>query len=395
MAIAKAECTCKTCGQTFEVRAYKYNSREARSFEAWAVENIVECDDCAKARKDAEHAEENAKAAQSAKENEYPELQGTEKQVAWANTIREKAMASLREYYARQSGDAYTYQEQAVIRVALGHVKASWWIDHRAAVCGGMMSLMNALFASDEETYDHIKETCEAIENGEMTLAEAMAEFGSEKEEPRQEEKPVRPEAVPETRKHEGSVDIRVQDGVVYAQYDKDETFRSVVKGMEFYWQDGWKRPVNEITGTADNIVAELGSRLLNKGFAVRFDSRELMDRAVRGEYEPMRHRWVGCRGEDFYILWGSDEGHYYQAKSIPGARYERPGVLVPERSWKAVDDFARMYGYSLTAKAQEKMDRLSGASAKVSPAEVKEPAYNETNVLDSSREILPDLKDE
>lgn len=394
MAVAKAECTCKTCGHTFEVRTYKANRREADSFEAWAAENIIECNDCAKARKEAQHAEENAKAAQIANENEYPELQGTEKQIAWANTIREKAMATIEEYYnnSKRDGEMYQYQKQAVISVTLSRVNASWWIDHRGSV-EDFRSIMFYLLEGKREIFDHINEVCKSILDGETTLAEAMAEFGT-KEEPK-EEKSVRPEAVPENRKHNGSVDIKVEEGKVVAIYDRDDTFRAVVKEMEFFWQDAWIRPISEATGTAENVAAELGSRLLAKGFAVRFDTQDLMDRAVNGDYIPMHHRWILNRPEGFFITWGSDDGHYHQAISIPGAKYQRPGVLVPERSWDAIVDFSRKYDYRIGTKAQEKLNKLSGASEEVSPAEVRKPVYNETSVLDSSREVIEDLRDD
>ena len=74
---------------------------------------------------------------------------------------------------------------------------------------------------------------------------------------------------------------------------------------------------------------------------------------------------------------------------------YDRPGVAVPERSWAAVADFAARYGYRFTAKAQEKLDALSGAAQTVAPEKTKEPQYQETDVLKSSRDVLDDLKDD
>ena len=53
------------------------------------------------------------------------------------------------------------------------------------------------------------------------------------------------------------------------------------------------------------------------------------------------------------------------------------------------------VFGYSFTAKAQEKLDRLSGAAQAVEPAPVKKPDYQEQDVLKSSREVLPDLRDD
>ena len=396
MAIAKAECTCLTCGKKFEVRTYKYNGREADSFEKWAVENITECDDCAKARRDAAHAAENEAAAQSAKENAYPDLSGTERQVAWANTIREKVITTLHEYCSDEDhlrrAPQLRYLEEAYIRLLLKKTRASWWIDHRGS-SEDIRGLTQIICREDEDEYRRIAEIAEAVKKGSITLAEAMAEFIRKPEQP--EEKPVRPEAVPEERKHAGSVDIRISDGKVVAMYEKNDAFREIVKSLNFSWSDGWIRTPGEMAGTAENIIAELGSRLLNKGFAVRFDTRDLLDKAVRGDYQPMCMRWIRTSPDGFGIVWGGGDDLYREAKSLPGAAYRMGMVIVPERSWNAILDFADRYGFRITVKAQEKLDALSGASMPVSPAPVQEMEYNESNVLESSREVLPDLRDD
>ena len=368
MALAKAECTCKTCGQKFEFRAYKANRREADSFEAWAAEHINECEDCAMARKAAERAKENEDAARIAAENDYPQLIGTEKQVAWAITIREQAMKLMREYYSsdKRTGDAYKYNEQATTRLALSNVKASWWIDHREATYS-IQSLARAIFSGHEEEYEHINAVSKAVNSGEMTLAEALAEF-CEKPEAAQKQKTVRPEAVPEARKHDGSVDITVADGKVTAVYAKDETFREIVKELGFVWSDAWIRTPSETAGTAENIIAELGSKLLNRGFAVRFDSQDLLDKAVSGDYTPMCRRWIKASSSGFGIVFARDERVYSDARALPGAKYEMGTVYVPERSWQAILGFADKHGFRLTASAQEKMDLLSGAAVSVVP---------------------------
>ena len=46
MAKARAICTCKTCGGTFEKTADKRNRSECDSWEHWAVENFTECPSC-------------------------------------------------------------------------------------------------------------------------------------------------------------------------------------------------------------------------------------------------------------------------------------------------------------------------------------------------------------
>lgn len=400
MARARATCKCTVCGEEFEITAYKRNSSEAASFVKWAEENITVCQECEKKQREADHAVENEKAARAAAENGWPQLTGTEKQVAWASTIRDQAIAVMKEYYLDEDRlQRYPYGRyafEALTAILLDQTKASYWIDNRTRTID-IRSLIELARRADSIRYAVSEDTMKGIVDGRITLEDAMKTLHPEDEKPAEqpEEKPVRPEAVPENRKHPGSVDIRFDGVRVIAAYEKDEDFRQVVKFMDFVWKDAWTCKPGEMNGTAEDIAAELGSRLLNKGFAVRFDTHEIMDRAVSGDYTPMCRRWIKSAPEGFGIVWGREDDLYYTARKLPGARYEFGTVTVPERSWAAVMDFASRYGFRITAKAQEKLDRLSGSAQAVAPAAVRKPEYNETNVLESSREVLADLRDE
>lgn len=123
MAIAKATCTCNTCGKKFEYRAEKFNRREAESFEAWAAENITECWECRKAR-EAKEAEE-ARVAKA-----WPTLTGSEKQVAWATKIRDELVSKLLEVYKPREEDAEIFNN--AIKGWLGtRTDSRFWIDNR------------------------------------------------------------------------------------------------------------------------------------------------------------------------------------------------------------------------------------------------------------------------
>ena len=93
MAKARAICTCATCGEEFFYDKICRNRREADSFEAWAAQNLDECNGCRQKRIQRERDAENRAAAEKAEERNLPELTGSPKQIAWANSIREKAMA--------------------------------------------------------------------------------------------------------------------------------------------------------------------------------------------------------------------------------------------------------------------------------------------------------------
>lgn len=123
MAKAKAECTCKKCGNTFIVTAYRRNTTEAASFVAWAVENITECKECETAEKKAE--------MDKVKDGIPAQLTGSEKQIAWAEDIRAKLVSASRAYANSRKEDA----EQAMAYVEWvveNKTDSRFWIDNRS-----------------------------------------------------------------------------------------------------------------------------------------------------------------------------------------------------------------------------------------------------------------------
>ena len=120
MAKASVTVTCNECGREFKVEKQCYNRREADSYEAW-VSNQSEhhCPECygkmMTAKRQAEREAENAAAAEASVD--FPALEGTEKQVTWAVTIRAKALANCK----------------ARFRVAIARQRnaAKWWIENR------------------------------------------------------------------------------------------------------------------------------------------------------------------------------------------------------------------------------------------------------------------------
>lgn len=95
--MAKYSITYK-CGHTCETQLFgTYKSRER--YIEWAKDNKF-CPYCAEANVREHRRKENEASAQEAQERGYIELQGSPKQVAWANSIRSKAIAVLDEIKA-------------------------------------------------------------------------------------------------------------------------------------------------------------------------------------------------------------------------------------------------------------------------------------------------------
>lgn len=99
--MAKYSITYK-CGHTCDTQLFgTYKSRER--YIEWAKDNKF-CPECAEANVRECRRKESEASAQEAQERGYIELQGSPKQVAWANSIRSKAIAVIDE--VKESFDA-------------------------------------------------------------------------------------------------------------------------------------------------------------------------------------------------------------------------------------------------------------------------------------------------
>lgn len=150
MAMAEVELVCSTCGKTFTHRKKRYNRADADQYEEWARAHIDTCPDCFRAQQQKEKELEAA-----ARSSQLPQLQGSEKQVAWANTIRDKMISEnqlaqgIRDgEFINPDGTTLTFQQaqefwatadctpeqksaaDAIIKL-FTETQAKWFIDHR------------------------------------------------------------------------------------------------------------------------------------------------------------------------------------------------------------------------------------------------------------------------
>jgi hypothetical protein len=110
-----------TCGHTEEVQLFgKMEDRERKI--KWLESQ--ECDECRKAKA-------NAEAAAAKEARGLADLEGSEKQIAWANTIREKAykcVDALAPFASNPQAKAMMDGWKAKMDA---ETSAKWWIDNR------------------------------------------------------------------------------------------------------------------------------------------------------------------------------------------------------------------------------------------------------------------------
>lgn len=130
---------CATCGKEFTVSRLCANSADANSWKQWAAEHYDTCRECyLEAQRQAE--------AEEAAEDGLPELEGSEKQIDWALSIRAKFAKEIKNFIAnaeaslealKASGEAtpaHSAQLAKCRKVAakmLSETSCRWWIDNR------------------------------------------------------------------------------------------------------------------------------------------------------------------------------------------------------------------------------------------------------------------------
>lgn len=202
--------------------------------------------------------------------------------------------------------------------------------------------------------------------------------------------------ARPKQQRHEGVVKLKICKNFMTAIYEKNSDFIKVVKqcGMSWNYDFGWTITENERTGFIEDICAEVGNKLLKEGFLVQFDSEELLEKAVNANFESICTKWIDFNEKEgiFRLTWRKEENLYDEAMTLPGARYRKYGIDVPERFYLEVLDFAERHDYRFTEKAETLLNGvLSGMKTIEIKSKIEEKKQNDS----INNAILEDLKDE
>ena len=323
-------------------------------------------------------------------EMNLPELIGTEKQVIWASQIRrgyiknmDERVDAAKDYPGKENDLAIYAHFRSNTRDAI------FWIDNRHLAA-------TELLAEYMKRYEEelARMTQELDEKNDAAAIAAKAEST------------LMPENPVTCAVCEVKIEGSESEGCISLYANKDEKFRMLVKSKEYEWKDrAWRREIRLRNGPVEDRAAEIVNALLLAGFPVLVFDEEIRRKAVSADFEPEKKRWItyDVKLGRLTIFFERNDDVYSAAKSLPFSRWERGqgAVSAPLSSRNAVLDFAAAYDFSISPKAQRMLDeygRSEEAMLKVKP--VKQPEREEKDrgiagVLDSSREVLEDLKDE
>lgn len=375
-----------SCGH--EGRVQVYGPSKDRQWKADSEFGKV-CPDCYKEFLAQKREEETKKAMELAKAMDLPPLQGTEKQVAWAEKIRQNLISWFdklteldveyfpREYEGYQEIRKLTLDDMKVVKhfILENRTVATYYIDNRH----------NDVFAFIAREYKEALKTDE-----EKAEEELMQEIKAEST------------VYPDSAITNGVAEIMVETNKISVAFAKDETFRSIVKKLGYRWNgEVWEKEITETTGSAEERAAELGNKLLNAGIPICIMNQEVRERAIAGEYEPECKRWIFRRKDTdkLAINWTDRSDLYRKAITLPSAKWDSPSVLVKVEYYQEVEEFAELYGFRFTKAARdliEKHKREKEKARVVTPAPAKETTEKDglQDILQSEAVVLDDLKD-
>lgn len=323
----------------------------------WIADKKAEglCPECYRKSLEEKREKMNRESSEWAKEQGLPELSGTPKQVAWAETIRKKALEGLNGVIERlEKGGVYANLEKhgdndvdkllAVIEYISAVTSAGWWIDNRMNLDGNEMTYSFVKFIND--IYQkYLSEKEKPIVEAEKKAIEA--------------EITVRPEKV----KTETVAEIKVigVDTIEIVFNERRDSFRFLMKEtLKMQWTgNAWGRKISSINGTVEDRAAEAGHRILALGIPVRIADKTIREKAITGQYEPEHTRFILRRNDGLYKGWfaihwdKTKEDFYSAARRISGSRWDKPFVVVPPEQFEQVLDFAERYNFRLTDKAK------------------------------------------
>ena len=224
----------------------------------------------------------SAEAAQEAGRLKLPQLNGSEKQIEWAQRVRREILDKLTNIMTNRKSTIEQMTESSdfimdAISSIYQETSASWWID-----CYNNKGIYPESFI-----FGLIRNRADVIKAEAVNDAEGAGEARAEAT--------VRP-GNPKT---ETVAEIKLLDNkieVVFPEWRKDGDFSDIMKRLGYKWNKDvrhWIRNISLTTGGIKDRAAETGHTLLKEGFIIRIYDPDVRLNAINGIYEDEEKRWV------------------------------------------------------------------------------------------------------
>lgn len=187
-------------------------------------------------------------------------------------------------------------------------------------------------------------------------------------------------------------VTISTSDEEIMVEMPKDEEARLIVKGFGYHWRDyKWKKRITEFTENTEDRIVELSTELLRNNFGVRLDVNDyekILNKIKNNDFIKETTRWVKRYDDDHLkIMWnGMNYDLYQKARAIKSSTWN-DGIVVPISQYKKVIDFAEIEGFKFSKQVQLMIDVYKNHIATLERVSIPEKEKEES--VDKLEEIL------
>lgn len=315
------------------------------------------CPECQKIEIEKEIEKANDESAMQSAKLGLPDLEGTEKQVAWANTLRIQIANKFEEqisFYKETNPPLAIHFNEIQEFIMQKKKMASWYINNRE---------------------DNFKEIIDKIEDEYKEKPTDAIRISDIR---------VESSVSPKKIEHPGMVEISGDDTRITVTYEKNNDFRQIVKSLGFIWEGVWSRKLSETTGDYVNRAAELGNKLLQNGFTILVLDEKIRTKAINADFEVECTRWIYRRKRNLAINWSKNDSDniYKSAKKIPTSKWSSPSIIVDVSHYKEVADFAKMYGFRYTESAKKMISAYVNSIEKIPMVNIAESKKMEGQFL-------------
>lgn len=321
------------------------------SYREWKFEHVFSglCPECYKKKLEEERCLKLEKAIKESNEFELPELSGTEKQIAWALTIRSEFINSVQDRIVSSPNEkvvldrfknisaSFKEMSSSFENMIIKKTSAKFWIENRGDLYSKWFDYyLDNLNNHNDEIPEDVKKELEEQE-AEVTVA-------------------------PSELSKEGVVKISISEKTIYAEYVKDYDFIKIVKSKGYEWTGRrWKLPITQTTGSSVDRSADLGNALLANGFAIQFPDLKSKELGISGKFEPLCNNWIVLRKESnsLAIKWkGMNDTLYSKSRLLPGAKWVSSAMQVSVEFYREIIEFADTFEFRFTDEALSAIEK-------------------------------------
>lgn len=320
------------------------------------------------------------------------ELNGTERQVAWALQIRIKSIYSLEALTSAVESEIAKMKDKNADELKEGITRLNECREYVIKNIAYLSEQSEAVFFIDNRSHFYIYNYCDVrrIRDGyecdynfaryaKLYDSEHSAEaeaVRAEEAEKKAAEKEKQEEVHPENQTSDTVVTIKMDDEHVMLKSEYDASLVNAIHELDFNmcWGSGcWKCFVNPISGTTKDVVAEIGNKLLTNGFPVIFPTHEIAEMAITGNVKPYNfNRITGCKDDTkkLYVHYSkNDKTMYRLLKRMKGSRYYSKDTFeFPVSCYRELEELAEENDFVWSGLAKDNVEKYKQSIIVVNP---------------------------